>query len=128
MARIVNRDAHTEEFFDGTRRHEFLLRYSEASGRYYEPAAAVAVEGLGTELGWKAAAGGGTVVSWVVPHVKAADGPMRTVTAVIEFDEGPWWWGPVVDVDPDDMRIGMRVQVGFEDHEDSETFPVFRPA
>jgi len=128
MARIVQRDEATAEFFDGAARGEFLLRYSESRGKYYEPQTSRFIEGPGHELTWKAAAGTGTVVSWVVPHVKTADGVARTVTAIIEFDEGPWWWGPLVDVDPDAVSVGMRVRVDFEQAEGSEPFPVFRAA
>lgn len=127
MPRIVARDDATAAFFDGAADGQFLLRYSPVSGRYYEPSTSRFIEGADAELEWKAAAGGGSVVSWVVPHVKTADGVERTVTAIIEFDEGPWWWGPLVDIDPDAVSVGMRVQVAFEQAEGSEPFPVFHP-
>lgn len=127
LQHIVNRDADSAEFFDGLSRHEFLLRYSEKSGKYYEPQRGRFVEGMDSPLVYKPAAGGGKVVSWVVPHVRTEAGEVREVTAIIEFDEGPWWWGALVDVDPDAVHIGQRVKVDFEDYEGSETYPVFRP-
>jgi len=128
MTRTVNRDAASAEFFDGTARGEFLLRHNPVTGVFYSPQSLPGLEGLDSELEWTPAAGTGTVVSYSIVHAKNPDGgdPIRSIAAIIELDEGPWWWGAIVDADPDAVASGDRVTIAFEAVEGHETVPVFR--
>ena len=101
---------------------------SRIVSRDVDSTAARGLAGFDNELSYRPEAGGGSVVSWVVRHSTGPDGATaREVTEVIELDRGPWWWGPIVDVDPDAVHVGFRVQVDSENHADSETVPVFHP-
>jgi hypothetical protein len=57
-------------------------------------------------------------------HRKLAD-RVPYVIAVVELDEGPRLTSTVVGVDPEQVAIGGRVLVDFEDH-DEVSVPVFR--
>lgn len=75
------------------------------------------------------AKGGGTVYSYTVlhhPKFPGYDYPL--VCAVIELDEGTRIVSNVVDCAPEDVKIGMRVQVSVEAVDDKLTLPLFRPA
>ena len=127
----IVRDALSADFFDGTARGEFLIRPCDDCGQVNEPQAQQCLACGSTSLGWCPAPGGATVVSWVIAHAKpAADRTSRrTVLVVAELDEGPWWWGQVVDVDPERVGTGMRLTIDFERAgEQFEAVPVFRPA
>ena len=50
------------------------------------------------------------------------------VAAVVELEEGPKIMTNVVDADPDDLEIGMALDVTFQSLNDDITAPVFRPA
>ena len=50
------------------------------------------------------------------------------VLAVVELDEGPHMLTNLVDVDPDEVRVGMPVIVRFERVDDEITVYPFSPA
>lgn len=126
----VRRDDDTATFFDGTARGQFLLRRCP-DGHHSGPAAQLCAACASTELQWVPAAGGARVVSWSVTHGRPTpDSPgARTVLAVTELDEGPWWWSQIIDADPDTITEGQRLRVAFQRFDDRhEAVPVFQLA
>ncbi len=120
----VHRDQATAEFFDGTARGEFLLVKDTQTGAVHGPQFDPAADP--ERYVHVPAAGTGTVVSWVVVHERTADGATsRRSVAIIELDEGPWWWTSIIGADPDDDLFGRRVQVAFEKVGDGEAIPYF---
>lgn len=67
--------------------------------------------------------GRGTVYSWSVVR-RGGPGPFRDsgpyVLAMIELDEGPRLLSNVVECHPDEVEVGMRVEVVFEPVDGSE--------
>jgi uncharacterized OB-fold protein len=126
----VERDEATAEFFDGTAAGQFLLRRCPA-GHSSEPAAAQCTTCGSTDLSWAAAAGGATLVSWVVSHGRPAgdEPPPRTVLVIGELDEGPWWWAQLVGEEPAgavSLAAGQRLRLDFRRASDEfEAVPVF---
>ena len=53
---------------------------------------------------------------------------MPYAVVVVKLDEGAKMISNLVGVAPQDIRIGMRVEVVFEDVSDEVTLPKFRPA
>jgi uncharacterized protein len=122
----VQRDEATAEFFDGAAAGQFLLRQC-AEGHFSEPAAAACTTCGRTELDCVPAAGGATLVSWAVSYGRpAGDEPApRTVLAIGELDEGPWWWAQLEDAD-DGLAAGQRLRLEFRRAGDEyEAVPVF---
>jgi uncharacterized OB-fold protein len=122
----VRRDVDSAAFFDGTARDEFLLVHDTTTDSYLDPTADTSVDPGRYEL--VPAAGTGTVVSWSVVHARGADGPTRTVVGIVQFDEGPWWWGEFSGVDPDADLRDARVRVIYVPSgagERDETLPQF---
>ena len=126
----VTRDPETAEFLDGTAAGEFRLRRSRVTGEVLAPQ--VYADSTGSsDLEWFAAAGTGRLVSWAVQFGKPVDGvqAVHSVVAILELDEGPWWWTELWDADPAQLREGLPVQVEFVRPDGSEeTLPVFRVA
>jgi len=60
-------------------------------------------------------AGKGTVVTYTVIHDAPAQFEMQKpyVMAIIEMDEGVRLTSQLIDVKPDDVKIGMKVQAAF---------------
>jgi uncharacterized OB-fold protein len=121
----VARNEATEAFFDGTGKGEFLLLRCRPSGHSSSPRATRCEICGSTELEPVPAAGGARLVSWAVVHDR--EGGIR-VPAIVELDEGPWWWTIVVDADPDTLLENQSLRVRFECPEGSEAVPVFAPA
>ena len=81
------------------------------------------------EWEWARASGRGTVFTWTVVAralhpAYAADVPFAP--AVIEMDEGVRLLSAVVDCAPDELAVGMPVEVAFEAVTPEVTLPKFR--
>jgi len=88
-----------------------MLQRSRRTGQYaFYPRAAMA--GAAPEdLEWVAASGGGTVYATTTIHPRKR-APYNV--AIVELDEGPRLTTAVLGIDPDEVRIGMRVQAHIE--------------
>jgi uncharacterized protein len=130
----VVRDEATAAFFDGTAAGEFRLRHCPA-GHFSEPAATQCTTCGSTSLSWRAAAGLARLVSWTVSYGRAEEGepPPRTMLAIGELDEGPWWWSQLVGFEPAaagqpgaELAAGARLRIEFRRADDEhEAVPVF---
>jgi len=124
----VRADAESAAFLEGTARGEFLIARDTTTGAYLDSKFDVDADPDRYER--VPAAGTGTVVSWSIVHGKSAEGPVRSVVAIVELDEGPWWWTELVGVDPDADLLGVRVRAEFVatgPGEHDATIPQFRP-
>ena len=126
----VQRDDATAEFFDATAAGRFLLRRCPA-GHISEPAATQCTACAATDLDWVEAGGGASLVSWAVSWSRPADGdePRKTLLAIGELDEGPWWWTLLAcDLPPDAAELvpGRRLRIAFRRADpEHEAVPVF---
>ena len=58
---------------------------------------------------------------------KAYKGDPPYVVALVELDEGVKMMTNIVDCDPQDVKIGMEVEVVFDDITEDVTLPKFKP-
>ena len=84
---------------------------------------------LSDKLAWKRLSGKGTVSTWVVFHRNwfpefAADVPYAAVQ--VELAEGPRITSNLVNVPNEAVRMGMAVEVVFDDVTPEVTLPRFR--
>ena len=104
-----------------------FLRCADCSYLIHPPAP-ICPQLPGTRAAPAEVSGRGTVHSFTVNH-QPWDGVGDVyVIGLVEIDEQPdvRLTTNIVDVEPDDVRIGMRVEVVFEDH--APVFlPLFRP-
>lgn len=83
-----------------------------------------------TDLVDEDASGRGTVFTYTVARrpthrAWAEAGPY--VIAIVELEEGPHVTTNIVECDPNDVRIGMPVEVCFAPEADGVALPLFRP-
>lgn len=126
----VLRDDLSAPFFDGTAIGELRLRRCLDCGHVRAPEHATCTECISESDEWFAAAGTGTIVSWVVLHGRAdVDGvlPEPRIVATVELDEGPWTVNALLGIAPEAVAFGARVHVDFVRPDGSEALPVFRP-
>ncbi|MET0929641.1 MAG: OB-fold domain-containing protein [Aeromicrobium sp.] len=123
----VVRDEESAEFFDGTARSVFLLRYCR--NKHASTPHAIQCSTCGDpNLTWRPASGHATVVSWsVVPGRPGKNDPGTPTTLVVaELAEGPWWWSQIVDADPNTVEAGAPLRVAFRRASaEHENVPVF---
>jgi uncharacterized protein len=80
---------------------------------------------------WEDASGFATVYSYTVirqHHSRSFRHLLPLVVALVDLDEGPRLMTNLVEVDPDDLAVGRRVEVWFERVSDTTALPLFRPA
>lgn len=126
----VGRNSDTEAFFDGTSRDQFLLRRCRPAGHFNRPQAGVCQECGSLDFEDVPARGAVRLVSWVVVPDRPRDGQPAgppDIPAIVEFEEGPWWWSKLVDADPAALYEGQPLQMRFERADGGEAVPVFRP-
>jgi uncharacterized OB-fold protein len=93
------------------------------------PPAPVCPQCLGRSLSPDALSGRGTVATYTVNHHPWDGSTEPWVVALVELEEQPdvRLMTNIVGIEPDEVAIGMPVQVVFEDH-DPVFVPLFEPA
>ena len=122
----------TEAFWAATAEHRFLLqRCAACSAAQFYPKATCTTCGS-SELAWEAASGRGTLHTFTVARRAthpAFDGIGPYVVAIVELAEGPRVTSNLVECDLDDVRIGMSVELCWDDPDaDGISLPLWRPA
>jgi len=85
------------------------------------------------KLAWTDARPFGTVYSFTISRAVAMNlsgwqAELPVLMCLIDLDDGARMYGQVTDCTPEALRIGMRVEVHFEDISDEAAIPKFRPA
>jgi len=124
-------DEESRGYWEALARHELYIQRCRDCGakRFYPRAHCPVCLSAATE--WVRASGRGTVYSFTVTYQNQAPGYRDTlpyVLAVVELAEGVRLMTNVVDCAPEAVRIGMPVEVLFEDVTPEVTLPKFRPA
>jgi hypothetical protein len=79
-------------------------------------------------LDWVTSTGRGTVYSHTVVHRPPRPSfAVPYVVAIVELEEGWHMLSNLVECRPEDVRIGMPVEVAFREMSDAITLPYFRP-
>jgi uncharacterized OB-fold protein len=129
---ILDEDA--KPFWEAAKRHELVLLRCRICGEYAPVQFPIGGNGCldhGFEnMEWVKVSGKGTVFTFVVFHMSFNPAFKEDVpygVAMIELEEGPLLLSNVVDCKPEDLKIGMPVEVIFEDVTEEETLPKFKP-
>ncbi len=120
----------TESYWSGTRQHELRVRKCRACGRHYFYPRDFCPSCFSFDVEWTKVRGRGLVYSFTVCH-RPAPGFENDVPyniALVELDEGVRLMSTIVDCPLEDLRIGMAVEVVFDDVTAEVTLPRFRPA
>ncbi len=123
-------DEESRGFWEACARHELRLQRCAACRAFRHPPRAVCPACLSSDLEWARASGQGTVYSFTVTHQNHAPGfreRLPYVLAVVELDEGVRLMTNVVGCDPETVRIGLPVEVEWDDVGPDASLPVFRP-
>ena len=120
----------TSDYWEGARRHELLVRRCGSCGQRHFYPRDFCPSCFSLDVGWTKASGRGTIYSFTICH-RPAPGFEKDVPynlALIELDEGVRMMSSIVDCPMEEIRIGMAVEVVFDDVTSQVTLPRFRPA
>lgn len=120
----------TEPYWKAAHQRELKLPRCEACAQFHFYPRSACPHCGSTALAWQAVSGKGEVYSYTVVHrapSKGFDEQVPYVVAVVALAEGPHLMTRLTQAQPGAVRIGLRVQVEFEQQDDETTLPVFRP-
>ena len=123
-------DALSSPFFDGARDRRLMLQYCVSCGGWSFLVRERCPHCFAGGLGWRAASGRGTLYTFAIMHQVMNPGFSGSVpynVSQIDLEEGVRMVSNVVGVANDALRIGMKLEVCFEDVGDV-SIPKFRPA
>lgn len=117
-------------FWEGTAKGELRIQHCDACGANFRFTHPWCPSCWAADPGWTVASGEGVVATYSVLHIApfaAFQDSLPYVLALIDLKEGVRMMANVVECDPKDVRIGMPVNVIYEDR-DGIALPQFRPA
>lgn len=128
-----NVDDDHKPFWNSLQEHKFLLWTCKKCGARYWPVSLCRNhenEPLFGNMEWAEASGKGKIFVYNI-HCMAFDPEFKDkvpyVHALVELDEGPLFPTNIVGCKPEDVRIGMPVEVVFEETAEGYILPKFRP-
>jgi uncharacterized OB-fold protein len=118
----------TAFFWDAAQRGELHILRCNACGTYVHLPRPACRSCQSTDLSPAKVSGRGVVHSFTVTHFPLPGFEPPFAVALIELDEQPGLRlaSNVVDVAPDDLEIGLPVEVTFEKVADDVTLPLFK--
>jgi len=123
-------DAVTAPFWEAAKQNRLLIQRCPSCGAHQFYPQASCRSCLSDDIEWVDAKGKGTIYSYTVVH----RAPSRTfepdvpyTVALVDLDEGCRMITNIVGVDPQEVRVGMRVEVVFEAITPQISLPKFRP-
>ncbi|OBF91802.1 acyl dehydratase [Mycobacterium sp. 852002-51163_SCH5372311] len=119
-------------FWDALAEHRIAIQYSSSTQSYVFYPRVRAPGTLADDLEWREISGMGILYSFTVarrpvsPHFADA---VPQLLAIVEWDEGPRFSTEMVNVEPADLRVGMRVRPVFVDYPEHDvTMLRYEPA
>jgi len=120
----------SKKFWEATRQHKLVMQKCSDCGKLIFYPRKVCPYCWSSNIGWEEVSGKGKVHSMTVTlggvePVFAPDLPY--ILAIVELKEGIHMMTNIVECEPEDVTIGMDVEVTFRDCTDSISLPVFKP-
>ena len=119
----------TKRFWDGCLEGQLLLQRCGNCGAWRHPPSPVCHACLSDAHEWIPARGRGTVYTFTVVREarRGWEKLVPYVVAVIALEEGPHILSNIVNVAPEQVAIGMPVEVTFAELDGSTKLPLFQP-
>jgi uncharacterized OB-fold protein len=123
-------DEESKGFWEACQRHELYVQQCGACAarRYYPRALCPAC--LSDDTRWVLSSGKGTVYTYTVTYQNQSPGfrdELPYVLAYVELEDGVRMLTNIVGCAPEAVRIGMPVEVCFDDVTPEVTLPKFKP-
>jgi uncharacterized OB-fold protein len=126
-------NAETAGWWEAAADHRLVVQQCTSCGGTWHPPGPVCPHCRSTETGWKELPGTGWVYTYTVVRqafIPALESRLPYMVVAVELDEGEGvrMVSNLVDSDPTEVEIGMRVEVAWEDMGPQLALPRFRRA
>ena len=112
-------------------RHELYVQRCQRCGSTFYYPRSFCPDDLCPDLEWVRCSGKGVIYTFTVTRQNQSAGfrdRLPYIMAYVELAEGVRMLTNIVECEPDDVKIGMPVEVTFEDVTPDVSLPLFRPA
>ena len=122
-----------DHYWEKAKAHElWIMRCDDCNKAYFYPRA-ICPNCFSRNTRWMQSSGKGTVHAFAIVHrgpTPAWRDHVPYVTAIVELEDGARFPTNIVEVEPDpaNIKVGMQVEVVFDDVTPEVTLPKFRPA
>ncbi len=124
-------EAESEPYWAALRDGKLLLKHCANCGRHHSYPRPFCPHCWSDDVRWVEAGGGATLYTHSVVYRNDLPpfGPqVPYIAAVVDLDEGPRMMTRIVDCEPDQLKIGMRLRVQTEPVTEEVSMAVFAPA
>jgi uncharacterized protein len=126
-------DPVTKPFWDSLKEHAVKLQRCGGCSQLIFYPRALCPSCMSADLAWTSVSGRGVVHAFAIPHRHpnpAFGSTAPFVVALIELEEGARMMSNLVGVDPtpEAVKVGMAVEIVYDDVTEEMTLPKFRPA
>ncbi len=125
----------TKGFWEGCKQHELRIHKCKNCGSHRFPPRLMCPDCNSTNVEWSKVSGRGKIYSFIIPHAPGPGEPPARgfdypyAVLLVELpDAGVRIPSNIVDCEINDIRVGMPVEVVFEDITPEITLPKFRPS
>lgn len=124
-------DEASRPFFEGARQHKLIIQRCASCGAAHWPVKSRCPVCFSTDISWVQASGKGSLYTFALMHqimhpAFASEIPYNVVE--VDLEEGVRVMSTIVGCSHDDLRIGMPLEVTFEDITGEVSLPKFKPA
>jgi uncharacterized OB-fold protein len=124
-------EGESQAYWEGAREGRLLVARCGACGERHHYPRPFCPSCWSDDVTLEQVSGRGTLYTWstvFMNDLPPFNDRLPYVAAVVELDEGPRLMTNLVDHDGIELRVGMPVEVVFQELTDTVTAPVFRPA
>lgn len=125
-------DQYSKPYWDGAKRHELLMQCCPHCGFYVFPPYPMCPNCNSMDRTWKKVSGRGKIYSWFTVHYSTHpdfvdDVPYIVVTVQLDEQADLRMPGNILGCPPEDIKLGMPVEVVFDDVTPEFTIPRWKP-
>lgn len=120
----------TAIYWNACRDHQLMIQKCSNCNHYQFYPRIICTVCMSPNVEWVKASGSGEIISFTIvrhPVSKAYAKEVPYVVALIELAEGPGLMSNIVECDVNSVKIGMQVEILFEDWSEEISIPKFRP-
>lgn len=121
----------TAPYWEGAKAHELRIQFCTDCQKHFFYPRIFCPTCLSDNVEWRTVSGKATLVTYVISSRPAPgfEEELPYVIAVVKLDEGPHMMTNIVGLEPtpENLPVGLPVEVVFEDVDEEITLPKFQP-